>query len=56
MKLYVFEVNFLNDSMEFNKRLLSKRKIRWYTIPMKVLFLSSFEKHKEYALALSKKH
>ena len=31
MKLYILEVNFLNDSMGFNKRLLSKRKIRWYT-------------------------
>ena len=46
MKLYVLEVNFLNDSMGFNKRLLSKRKIRWYTIAMKVLLLSSFEKQK----------
>ena len=54
MKLYVLEVNFLNDSMEFNKRLLSKRKIRWYTIPMKVLLLSSFEKQKEHILALLK--
>jgi len=25
-----------------------KEKIRWYTIPMKVLLLSSFEKQKEY--------
>lgn len=31
-----------------NKRLLSKRKIRWYTIAMKVLLFSSFEKQKEY--------
>ena len=52
MKLYVLEVNFLNDSMGFNKRLLWKIKIRWYTIPIKVLFLSSFEKQKEYTLAL----
>ena len=52
MKPYVLEVNFLNDSMGFNKRLLSKRKIRWYTIAMKVLYLSSFEKQKEYTLAL----
>ena len=35
-----------------NKRLLEKRKIRWYTKPMKVLLLSSFEKQKEYTLAL----
>ena len=35
-----------------NKRLLSKRKIRWYTTPMKVQSLSSFEKQKEYVLAL----
>ena len=27
MKLYVLEVNFLNDSMGFNKRLLCKRKV-----------------------------
>ena len=40
--------------MRFNKRLLWKRKIRWYTIPMKVLNLSSFEKQKEYVLAISK--
>ncbi len=39
-------------AMGFNKRLLWKRKIRWYTIPMKVLNLSSFEKQKEYVLAL----
>ena len=52
MKLYVLEVNFLNDSMGFNKRLLSKRKIRWYTKPMKVLNLSSFKKQKEYVLGL----
>ena len=38
--------------MRFNKRLLWKRKIRWYTIPMKVLNFSSFEKQKEYILAL----
>ena len=44
MKLYVLEVYFLNDSMGFNKRLLWKRKIRWYTTPMKVQNLSSFEK------------
>jgi hypothetical protein len=31
-----------------NKRLLWKRKIRWYTTPMKVQNLSSFEKQKEY--------
>ncbi len=54
MKLYVLEVNFLNDSMEFNKRLLSKRKIRWYTTPMKFLLLSSFRKQKEYTLVLLK--
>ena len=52
MKLSVIEVNFLNDSMEFNKRQLWKRKIRWYTIAMKVLLLSSFEKQKEYTLTL----
>ena len=46
MKLYVLEVYFLNDSMGFNKRLLSKRKIRWYTIAIKVLLLSSFKKQK----------
>ena len=40
--------------MRFNKRLLWKRKIRWYTIPMKVQNLSSFEKQKEYVLAISK--
>ena len=34
--------------------MLWKRKIRWYTKPMKVLLLSSFEKQKEYVLALSK--
>ena len=54
MKLYVLEVNIRNDCMRFNKRLLEKRKIRWYTIPLKVLNLSSFEKQKEYALALLK--
>ena len=37
-----------------NKRLLEKRKIRWYTTPMKVQNLSSFEKQKEFVLALSK--
>ena len=37
--------------MGFNKRKLWKRKIRWYTIPMKVQSLSSFEKQKEYVLA-----
>lgn len=31
-----------------NKRLLWKRKIRWYITPMKVQNLSSFEKQKEY--------
>jgi hypothetical protein len=40
--------------MVFNKRQLWKRKIRWYTIPMKVSLLSSFEKQKEYVLALLK--
>ena len=35
-----------------NKRLLEKRKIRWYPIPMKVQSLSSFEKRKEYVLTL----
>ena len=34
------------------KRLLWKRKIRWYTTPMKVLLLSSFENQKEYVFAL----
>ena len=48
MKLFVIEANFRNDSMRFNKRLLEKRKIRWYTIHMKVLLFSSFEKQKEY--------
>ncbi len=52
MKLSVIEVNFRNDCMGFNKRLLWKRKIRWYTTPMKVLYLSSFEKQKEYVLTL----
>ena len=56
MKLYVLEVNFLNDSMEFNKRLLSKRKIRWYTIAMKVLLLSSFEKQKSMFWHFSETH
>ena len=35
IKLSVIEANFINDSMRFNKRLLEKRKIRWYTIPLK---------------------
>ena len=52
MKLYILEANFWNDSMVFNKRLLWKRKIWWYTTPMKVLLLSSFEKQKEYVLTL----
>ena len=39
--------------MVFNKRELGKRKIRWYTKPMKVLNLSSFEKQKEHSLKLS---
>ena len=56
MKLYVLEVNFLNDSMEFNKRLLSKRKIRWYTIAMKVLLLSSFKKQKSMFWHFSETH
>ena len=46
MKLYVLEVNFLNDSMGFNKRLLSKRKIRWYTNTYEILNLSSFRSKK----------
>ena len=54
MKLYVLEVNFRIDCMRFNKRQLWKIKIKWYTIPIKVLFLSSFEKQKEFVLALSK--
>lgn len=52
MKLYILDANLFNDCMGFNKRLLEKRKIRWYTKPMKVLLLSSFEKQKEYTLAL----
>ena len=52
MKHSVIEVTFKNDCMRFNKRLLWKRKIRWYTIHMKVLLLSSFEKQKEYVLEL----
>ena len=40
--------------MVVNKRLFWKRKIRWYITPMKVKNLSSFEKKKEYVLALSK--
>ena len=52
MKHSVLEANFWNDSMVFNIRELWKRKIRWYTIPMKVLLLSSFVKQKEYVLAL----
>ena len=52
MKLSVIEVNFRNDCMGFNKRLIWKRKLRWYTKPMKVLLLYSFEKQKEYTLAL----
>ena len=52
MEHSVIEVNFRNDCMRFNKRLLWKRKIRWYTKPLKVLNLSSFEKQKEYVLAL----
>ena len=54
MILHVLEVNFRIDSMRFNKRLLWKRKIRWYTTPMKVQNLSSFEKQKEFVLAHSK--
>ena len=51
-ELSVIEADLWNDSMVVNKRLLSKRKIRWYTIAMKVLLFSSFEEQKEYTLAL----
>ena len=46
MKLHVLEVNFRIDGMRFNKQLLWERKIRWYTMPMKVLYLSSIDKQK----------
>ena len=56
MKLSVLESNFLNDSMVFNKRLLEKRKIRWYTIVMKVLLLSSFKMQKSMFWHFSETH
>ena len=52
MKLSVIEVNFRNDCMSSINNSFGKEKIRCYTIPMKVLLLSSFEKQKEYVLAL----